>query len=143
MPATKKSLGSTKKQKADAKVVKAKVQGSTKANIVMPPARMMKLMRRDRLQQRIGKNAAVFMAGVLDYLTCELLEVSGDVALEAHKKRINPRHLKLAISNDDELVKLTVGSTIHEGGVKPHIEDYLLPKKKGGKKMMPDASQEV
>ena len=143
MPATKKSL--TNKKSKGAVKGSTKVTGAAKAHIVMPPARIMKMMRRDRLQQRIGKGAAVYMAGVLDYIASEILECSGDVAESAGKKRINPRHLKLAIANDDELLKLTAGSIIHEGGVNPHIEEFLLPAKKGGKKTKtaPDASQEV
>ena len=141
MPAQKKSL-TNKKSKGAVKVKRA--TGAEKAHIVMPPARFMKMMRRDRLQQRIGKQAAVFMAGVMDYITSEILECSGDMADSAGKKRVNPRFLKLAISNDDELLKLTAGSIIAEGGVKPHIEEALLPQKKGKKaKMVPDASQEV
>ena len=105
------------------------------------------MMRRDRLQQRIGKNAAVFMAGVLDYITSEIMECSGDITEGAKKKRIIPRHIKLALSNDEELMKITAGSIIHEGGVKPHIEEALIQKQKKGKavkKNVPvDASQEV
>ena len=143
MPATKKSISNKKSKGAQAK--KPNVTGAAKAHIVMPPARIMRMMRRDRLQQRIGKSSAVFMAGVLDYICSEILECSGDVAETAGKKRINPRHLKLAIANDEELTKLTIGSIIHEGGVKPHIEEAHLPRKKGGKKakLVPDASQEV
>ena len=145
MPATKKSIVSTKKSKAVSKDRKKPVTGASKAQITIPPARIMRMMRRDRLSQRIGKGAAIFMAGVMDYIASEILECSGDVALGSNKKRINPRHIKLALANDEELIKLTAGSIIHEGGVKPHIEEAHLPKKgKTQKKMIAvDASQEV
>jgi len=43
--------------------------------------------------------------------------------------RIIPRHLQLAIRNDEELNKLLAGVTISQGGVLPNIQAVLLPKK--------------
>ena len=40
-----------------------------------------------------------------------------------------PRHLLLAIRNDEELGKLLAGVTIAHGGVLPNINAVLLPKK--------------
>ena len=73
------------------------------------------------------------MASVLEYITSEILELSGNICLEKNKKRIVPRHLMLAIQGDDELCKLTDGSIFREAGVKQHIEAELLPAKKGTK----------
>lgn len=43
--------------------------------------------------------------------------------------RISPRHILLAIRNDEELNKMLEGVTISQGGVLPHIQHQLLPKK--------------
>ncbi|EDS28450.1 late histone H2A.1 [Culex quinquefasciatus] len=40
-----------------------------------------------------------------------------------------PRHLQLAIQNDEELYWLMLGVTISQGGVLPNIHAVLLPKK--------------
>jgi hypothetical protein len=48
------------------------------------------------------------------------------------KLRIAPRHLQLAIRNDDELSALIGKAHLPEGGVRPHIEPQLL-KHSGGK----------
>ena len=83
---------------------------------------------------RIGSGAPVYLAAVLEYLTAEILELAGNAARDNKKKRINPRHLSLAIRNDEELNDLLKGVTIAEGGVLPNIQSVLLPKKvqKGG-----------
>ncbi|EDO26202.1 predicted protein, partial [Nematostella vectensis] len=45
------------------------------------------------------------------------------------KTRIIPRHLQLAVRNDEELNRLLHGVTIAQGGVLPNIQASLLPKK--------------
>jgi histone H2A len=47
------------------------------------------------------------------------------------KTRIAPRHITLAVKNDEELNKLLGGVIISSGGVLPNIHAVLLPKKSG------------
>ena len=117
-----KGKSSKAKKAAQAPEAKKAMTGAARASITIPPARMMKLMRRDRLNQRIGRDAGIFLAGVMDYLFQEILEISGNIALEGKKQRIIPRHIKLGLASDEELCKLTCNTIINEGGVKPHIE---------------------
>ena len=64
---------------------------------------------------------------VLEYLTAEILELAD--TRDNKKSRIIPRHLQLAVRNDEELNKLLGGVTIAQGGVLPNIQAVLLPKK--------------
>merc|ERR1711963_1010943 len=67
-------------------------------------------------------------------ITPKELELAGNAARDNKKTRIIPRHLQLAIRNDEELNKLLAGVTIAQGGVLPNIQAVLLPKKSGGGK---------
>ena len=78
---------------------------------------------------RIGAGAPVYLAAVLEYLAAEILELAGNAARDNKKSRIIPRHVQLAVRNDEELNKLLAGVTIASGGVLPNIHSVLLPKK--------------
>jgi histone H2A len=63
----------------------------------------------------------------------QVLELAGNAARDNKKARIIPRHIQLAILNDEELNKLLGGVTIAQGGVMPNIHPVLLPTKGGEK----------
>ena len=50
-------------------------------------------------------------------------------ARDNKKTRISPRHLQLAVRNDEELNRLLGGVTIAQFGVLPNIQSVLPPKK--------------
>ena len=102
---------------------------SARAGLQFPVGRLHRLLRKGHYSERVGAGAPVYMAAVLEYLTAEILELAGNAARDNKKSRIIPRHLQLAIRNDEELNKLLSGVTIAQGGVLPNINSTLLPKK--------------
>lgn len=106
---------------------------SAKAGLQFPVGRIHRHLRKGNYAQRIGAGAPVYLAAVLEYLAAEILELAGNAARDNKKTRIIPRHLQLAIRNDDELSRLLGGVTISQGGVLPFIQSELLPAKSGKK----------
>uniref|UniRef100_A0A914XSJ0 Histone H2A n=1 Tax=Plectus sambesii TaxID=2011161 RepID=A0A914XSJ0_9BILA len=102
---------------------------SSRADLQFPVGRIHRLLKKGNFGERISVGASVYLASVLEYLTAEVLELAGNAARDNKKSRIIPRHLQLAIRNDEELNKLLSGVTIAQGGVMPNINSVLLPKK--------------
>ncbi|XP_074174741.1 histone H2A type 1-H-like, partial [Rhinolophus sinicus] len=117
----------TRKQGGKARA-KAKTR-SSRAGLQFPVGRVHRLLRKGNYAERVGAGAPVYLAAVLEYLTAEILELAGNAARDNKKTRIIPRHLQLAIRNDEELNKLLGKVTIALGGVLPNIQAVLPPKK--------------
>ncbi|CAG8769683.1 40409_t:CDS:1 [Gigaspora margarita] len=125
-----------KKAKRVAKVgakSSSKTTKSVKAGLTFPVSRMGRLLKKGRYAERVGAGAPVYLAAVVEYLTAEVLELAGNAARDNKKQRIIPRHLQLAVRNDEELSILLRHVHITEGGVLPNIHSELLPRKKGDK----------
>uniref|UniRef100_A0A3B3CYH6 MacroH2A.2 histone n=1 Tax=Oryzias melastigma TaxID=30732 RepID=A0A3B3CYH6_ORYME len=110
-----------------------KLSRSSRAGVIFPVGRMMRYLRTGTHKYRIGMGAPVYMAAVIEYLAAEILELAGNAARDNKKGRITPRHIKLAVANDEELNQLLRGVTISNGGVLPRIHPELLSKKRGSR----------
>ncbi|KAJ8682786.1 hypothetical protein QAD02_018578 [Eretmocerus hayati] len=107
----------------------AKISLTNRAGLSFPVARILRFLKAGKYAKHIAVGSSVYLTAVLEYLCAEVLELAGNAARDNKKARIIPRHLQLAIRNDEELNKLLYGVTISQGGVLPNIHAVLLPKK--------------
>jgi len=103
---------------------------SQRSGLTFPVARLTRHLKEGQFAQRIGVGAPVYLAAVLEYLTAEILELAGNASRDNKRGvRIQPRHIMLAVRNDEELNKLLSDVHITNGGVIPLIHSDLLPSK--------------
>lgn len=111
---------------------------SYKANLLFPVARILKKMKKGRYADRISMNSAVGVAAVLEYLTAEIVEMSGDKCFDGSNRVnniIKPRHICLAVNEDEEMSN-AIGKhvIIPMGGVIPFIHEELEKQSKRSKR---------
>lgn len=102
---------------------------SARAGLSFPVGRIGRYLKQGKYAERVGAGAPVYAAAVLEYLSAEVLELAGNAAKDNKKSRIIPRHIQLAVKNDEELNRLMDRAIIANGGVIPNINAALLPKK--------------
>ena len=106
---------------------------SSRAGLQFPVGRIARYLRQGRYAPRVSASAPVFLAATLEYITAECLELAGNAAKDNKRTRIVPRHIQLAVRNDDELNQFFGNAIIAGCGVLPNIHPVLLPAKKNKK----------
>ena len=64
------------------------VRRSQKAGVTFPVGRIERHLRKGKYASRISSSASVYMAAALEYLSAEVLELSGIATQQNGKKRI-------------------------------------------------------
>eukprot|EP00029_Vermamoeba_vermiformis_P005157 TRINITY_DN1715_c0_g1_i1.p1 TRINITY_DN1715_c0_g1~~TRINITY_DN1715_c0_g1_i1.p1 ORF type:complete len:562 (+),score=104.25 TRINITY_DN1715_c0_g1_i1:170-1687(+) len=105
---------------------KKEITRSGRAGLQFPVGRVHRCIK-EGSQFRIGATAAVYLAAVLEYLTAEVMELAGNATRDSKHVRVIPRHIFLAIHNDEELSKLFRKCHVASGGTMPNIHSALLP----------------
>jgi histone H3/H4 len=96
---------------------KEPTSAASRAGLVFPPSRARKLLANRTTQ--MGETASVFLAAVLEYVSAEVLELSGNAACDNKRSTIQARHLQSAVEGDKELSTLaaSIGFEVVGGGV--------------------------
>ena len=86
---------------------KERISISKKAGVLFPVSRLRRYLKGCTHRLRIAMGAPIYQAAVLEYLSAEILELAGNAAKDNKRSRITPRHILLAVANDEELNKVS------------------------------------
>jgi histone H2A len=103
-----------------------RITRSKRAGLQFPVGRVHRHLVHGKYASRIGAGAPVYLAAVMEYLAAEVLELAGNVTRDSKRSRIIPRHVQIAVHNDNEIHHLFSGVTISRGGVLQQIHSSLL-----------------
>eukprot|EP01064_Diplonema_japonicum_P036904 TRINITY_DN847_c12_g1_i1.p1 TRINITY_DN847_c12_g1~~TRINITY_DN847_c12_g1_i1.p1 ORF type:complete len:149 (+),score=31.76 TRINITY_DN847_c12_g1_i1:68-514(+) len=113
--------------------VRQKVSRSAKAGLVFPVGRFGNLLKKGRYAKRVSSTCAVYLAAVLEYTCNELLTMSSKTAYNYSKQQsIKPRHICLAVREDEDFNTLLQGVTIAGGGVVQNVHAAVSRKSSKG-----------
>ncbi|XP_037377813.1 histone H2A-Bbd type 1-like [Talpa occidentalis] len=95
------------------------VSRSARAELQFPVSRVDRLLREGHYAPRLRSATPVFLAGVLEYLTANILELASKEAQSHRRMRITPEHVQRAMDKDQQLSLLFEKDTPLE--VSPHL----------------------
>ncbi|KAJ9455459.1 putative histone H2A.4 [Diplonema papillatum] len=112
-------------------MVKASKSLAQKANLTFPAGRITGALKRGRYAKRVSPMAGVFLSAVLEFCTKEVMKLAKEAACRKKQKHhIKPRHICLAVREDEELNALLSKVTIAGGGVVSEVHGAMVGKKK-------------
>jgi len=114
------------RKKPAARQIRA-ISMTARAGLTFPIAKVSRMIKAI-WKSSVGKGAPVYLAAVMEYMTAEVLELSGNASRDNKRVRIIPRHIMLAVRNDEDLNKFCSTVLIRAGGVLPNIHCCLLPR---------------
>ena len=91
---------------------------NVQAGLQFPTLRMRRNLKKST-KCKVTKEAGIYLAAILEYCTAEVVELAGENAIQKKKKRIMPRHVMMAMKNDEEISKLVGKAIIASAGCNP------------------------
>ncbi|XP_004647630.1 histone H2A-Bbd type 1-like [Octodon degus] len=95
-------MAGKKKGRKSSKPRKKAISRSSRAELQFPLSRVERYLREGGFAQRLS-TTPFFLAGILEFLTANILDQAGKEAQDKHKKRIAPQHLETMIESIQQL----------------------------------------
>lgn len=112
---------------------------TAKAGLLFSVSRLENRLKKVCIKRQVGKTAPVYLAAAIQYIVGEIIEIAFETAKKHNRTRISPRHIFLAVKNDEDMNKIITG-TIAKSGRVPGIHPVLLPHNLSSRKVFVDES---
>ncbi|XP_075273812.1 histone H2A type 1-like [Opisthocomus hoazin] len=116
---------------SEAKPRKSRCSRSSRAGLLFPVSRVDRQLRSGRFAERVGAQAPVFLAAVLQWVTRQAMDVAGRASKRSKQQCISPSHLQTAVRESSALKRLLRGG-VHwrRGGTVPRSQRVGSPSRK-------------
>ena len=116
------------------KLKKNPVRRTEQLGLILPVARVEKILRELTSTDRVSGEAAIAITAAVEGIMQNLISLSLEAAQMDGKRRIKARHIAVAVGGSDELRSVISMSGIRHGGVMPMDDDKLKEDMKKKKK---------
>eukprot|EP00070_Physeter_catodon_P012263 XP_007127831.1 histone H2A-Bbd type 1-like [Physeter catodon] len=96
---------------------------STRAELQFPVSCVDLLLQESCYAQRLSLSTPVFLTGILEYLTANILELASREPLNNHNMCITPEHVQRALDNNERLSRLFEPGAFFPAAVLPLPEE--------------------
>jgi len=103
------------------------VMWKTKCGLSVDPVWCRKMVKKSTNANRISKENCIVSAACVEYMLAEIIELAANANTKS--KLIKPKHIQMAISNDEELYRMFGKSQVSTGGVVSNIHPNLMKAK--------------
>ncbi|XP_007956621.1 histone H2A-Bbd type 1-like [Orycteropus afer afer] len=117
-------MAGQRRSRSSSKRKRPSLSRSTRAELQFPVSRMDSLLRKGNYARRLRSSTPVFLAGILEYLTANILELASNEAQLNHRIRITPAHLERAMDRNPQL------NCLLDDAIKSEVDEKPRSKKK-------------
>ena len=106
-----------------------------RSQLTFPVGRILSMLHKESISERVSPTAAIAFAAALDYLITEILNTTDDEMKKEEEtkkiryfKRVTNRNLNLVLRTDKDFLPLLTNTTFKKSGVIPKV--FVSKKKK-------------
>uniref|UniRef100_A0A8C3WX11 Histone H2A n=1 Tax=Catagonus wagneri TaxID=51154 RepID=A0A8C3WX11_9CETA len=106
-------------RKSQCRPKKHAVSRSSRAELQFLVSRVDRVLRESDYARRLSSYTPVFLAGVLEYLTANILDLAGREASSSHRVHIAPEHVQRALCHNENLSRLFQADAFSQAAEEP------------------------
>ncbi|OXB62036.1 hypothetical protein ASZ78_015678 [Callipepla squamata] len=99
----------------EVKAKKNRFSRSSRAGLLFPVSRIDRQLRKGKFAKRFGASAPVYLAAVLQWVTCKTMDMAGKISKKSKQHYISASHLQMSVKKSSVLKRL-LGSGLKNRG---------------------------
>ncbi|XP_065592226.1 histone H2A-beta, sperm-like [Cyrtonyx montezumae] len=114
----------------EVKAKRSRLSRSSRAGLLFPVSRIDRQLRRGMFARRFGASAPVYLAAVLQWVTCKTMDMAAKISKKHNQLLISPSHLKMSVKKSGVFKRLVRSGPKHRGKSVPESQPEASPSKR-------------